>query len=33
MIVIVATIRIHDIPLLTADQKILDYPHVQTIKP
>jgi PIN domain nuclease of toxin-antitoxin system len=31
--IIVATARVHDIPLLTADQKILDYPHVRTIKP
>ena len=31
--IIVATARVHDIPLLTAYQKILDYPHVQTIKP
>jgi len=31
--IIVATARIHEIPLLTADHKILDYPHVQTIKP
>ena len=30
---IVATARIHDIPLLTADSKILNYPHVQIIKP
>jgi PIN domain nuclease of toxin-antitoxin system len=30
---IVATARVHDIPLLTADRKILDYSHVQTIKP
>lgn len=27
---IVATARIYDIPLLTLDSKILDYPHVQT---
>ena len=26
--IIVATARIHDIPLLTMDNKILDYPHV-----
>jgi len=31
--IIVATARVHDILLLTADQKILNYPHVQTIKP
>jgi PIN domain nuclease of toxin-antitoxin system len=30
---IVATARIHGIPLLTADSKILDYPYVLTIKP
>ena len=30
---IVATARIHGIPLLTADSKILDYPYVPTIKP
>ena len=30
---IVATARIHGIPLLTADSKILDYPYVSTIKP
>ena len=30
---IVATARIHDIPLLTVDSKILDYPYVSTIKP
>lgn len=28
--IIVATARIHDCPLVTADQEILDYPHVQT---
>jgi len=30
--IIVATARIYDIPLLTADEKILDYPHVNTLK-
>ena len=30
---IVATARIHGIPLLTADSKILDYPYISTIKP
>jgi PIN domain nuclease of toxin-antitoxin system len=29
--IIVATARIHDIPLLTVDRKILNYPHVQTL--
>ncbi len=29
--IIVATARIHNIPLLTVDRKILNYPHVQTI--
>lgn len=29
--IIVATARIHGCPLLTADRKILDYPHVQTL--
>jgi len=28
---IVATARIYDVPLLTADGKVLAYPHVQTI--
>src|SRR5262249_51259187 len=28
---IVATARVHNIPLLTADAKILQYPHVQTL--
>jgi len=28
---IVATARIHHCPLLTADEKILNYPHVQAI--
>jgi PIN domain nuclease of toxin-antitoxin system len=30
--IIVATARVFDAPLLTADQKILDYAHVQTLK-
>jgi PIN domain nuclease of toxin-antitoxin system len=29
--IIVATARVHNAPLLTADRKILDYPHVQTL--
>jgi PIN domain nuclease of toxin-antitoxin system len=29
--IIVATARIYDIPLMTADSKILAYPHVQKI--
>ena len=29
--IIVATARVHNIPLLTVDQKILNYPHVQTL--
>ncbi len=28
---IVATARVLEIPLITADQKILDYPHVDTL--
>ncbi len=28
--IIVATARLHRCPLVTLDQKILDYPHVQT---
>ena len=28
---IVATARIHDYPIATADDKILNYPHVQTV--
>jgi len=28
---IVATARVYNVPLLTADGKILSYPHVQTI--
>lgn len=28
---IVATARIYDVPLLTADGKVLAYPHVQTV--
>ena len=30
--IIVATARIYDCPLLTADGKILDYPHVKLLK-
>jgi PIN domain nuclease of toxin-antitoxin system len=30
--IIVATARVHDCPLLTMDQKILDYKHVKFIK-
>jgi PIN domain nuclease of toxin-antitoxin system len=30
--IIVATSRIHHCPLLTVDDKILSYPHVQTLK-
>ncbi|MFE1743641.1 type II toxin-antitoxin system VapC family toxin [Coleofasciculus sp. H7-2] len=30
--IIVATARIYDCPLLTADEKILNYPHVKTLK-
>ncbi|MBW4696164.1 MAG: type II toxin-antitoxin system VapC family toxin [Lyngbya sp. HA4199-MV5] len=30
--IIVATARIFGVPLLTADQKILNYAHVQTLK-
>jgi PIN domain nuclease of toxin-antitoxin system len=29
--IIVATARIHDLPLLTMDRLILDYPHVRTL--
>jgi PIN domain nuclease of toxin-antitoxin system len=29
--IITATARIHDLALLTADSKILSYPHVKTI--
>lgn len=29
--IIVATARIHNLPLLTIDHKILNYPHVQTL--
>ncbi len=29
--IIVATARVYDCPLVTSDQKILDYPHVTTI--
>ncbi len=28
---IVATARVHNLPLLTVDAKILNYPHVQTV--
>ena len=31
--IIVATAMIHQCPLLTADKKILDYSHVETIAP
>lgn len=30
--IIVATARIHDCPLLTVDDKILNYPHVKLLK-
>jgi PIN domain nuclease of toxin-antitoxin system len=30
--IIVATARLHDCPVLTADGKMLDYPHVKTIR-
>lgn len=30
--VIIATARLHGLTLVTTDQKILDYPHVQTIR-
>jgi PIN domain nuclease of toxin-antitoxin system len=29
--IIVATARVYDIPLLTADRRILQYPHVRTL--
>lgn len=29
--IIVATARLHNVPLVTADKLILKYPHVQTI--
>jgi PIN domain nuclease of toxin-antitoxin system len=29
--IIVATTRVYDIPLLTADSRILQYPHVRTL--
>ena len=29
--IIVATARVHDLPLLTVDRLILDYPHVRTL--
>ena len=28
--IIVATARVHQCPLVTSDEKIADYPHVQT---
>lgn len=31
--IIVATARVHDVALLTADAKILNYPHVRLFKP
>jgi PIN domain nuclease of toxin-antitoxin system len=30
--ILVATARVHGFPLLTADQKILGYPHVTLVK-
>ena len=30
--IIVATARVHDCPLVTSDESILKYPHVQTVK-
>jgi PIN domain nuclease of toxin-antitoxin system len=30
--IIVATARVHDWPLLTADDRILNYPHVKLLK-
>jgi PIN domain nuclease of toxin-antitoxin system len=29
--IIVATARVYDIPLLTADSRIVQYPHVRTL--
>jgi PIN domain nuclease of toxin-antitoxin system len=29
--IIVATARVYDMPLLTADSRILPYPHVSTL--
>ena len=29
--IIVATARVYDLPLLTVDRLILDYPHVRTL--
>jgi PIN domain nuclease of toxin-antitoxin system len=29
--IIVATARIHNVPLVTSDERILNYPHVQTL--
>src|SRR3712207_3747168 len=31
--IIVATARVYDCPLITVDQRIVDYPHVRTIAP
>lgn len=31
--ILVATARIHDLPMLTVDEKILDYPHVKLPTP
>lgn len=30
--IIVATARVHNLPLLTADERILSYPHVRTLR-
>ena len=30
--IIVATARVHNLPLLTADERILKYPHVRTLR-
>jgi PIN domain nuclease of toxin-antitoxin system len=29
--IVVATARVHDLPLLTVDRLIMDYPHVRTL--
>ena len=29
--IIVATARVHECPLITADSRLLEYPHVQTV--
>lgn len=29
--IVVATARVHNVPLVTADKLILEYPHVQTV--